>query len=80
MALEALRSERTISELAATYQAHPELLTNWQRQAAEGWVEVFSAGGRRDRETAHEAESKELHATIGRLTVEKDFSQKAFGR
>jgi transposase len=80
VALEALRSERTIAELAAKYEVHPQLLTKWKRQAAEGLVDVFSTGSPRDKETAHEAEVKELHAKIGRLTVEKDFLQKAFGR
>jgi len=48
VALEALRSERTISELAAKYEVHPQLLTRWKRQAAEGTVDVFSSGGRKD--------------------------------
>ncbi|MHB1345173.1 MAG: transposase [Thermoleophilia bacterium] len=76
----ALRSERTISELAAKYEVHPQLLTKWRSQAAKGLVDVFATGGRRDQETAHEAEVKELHSKIGQLTVEKDFLQKAFGR
>lgn len=80
VALEALRGEHTVSELAAKYQIHPTLVTRWKRQAAEGLVEVFAPGGRHDQDTLHAAEVKELHAKIGQLTVEKDFLQKAFGR
>ena len=80
VALEALRGERTVSELAAKYEIHPTLVTKWKRQAAEGLVEVFSTGGRHDQDTLHAAEIKELHAKIGELTVEKDFLHKAFGR
>ena len=80
VALEALRGEHTLSELAATYEIHPTLITKWRRQAVEGLVDIFSVGGRRDKDGAHEAEIKELHAKIGQLTVEKDFLQKAFGR
>jgi len=36
MALEALRPERTIAELAAKYEVHAHPLTRWKRQAAEG--------------------------------------------
>ncbi len=54
VALEALRSERTISEPAAKYEVHPQLLTKWKRQAAEGLVDVFATGERRDQETARE--------------------------
>ena len=80
VALEALRGERTVSELAAKYEIHPTLVTKWKRQAAEGLVEVFNAGGRHDQDTLHAAEIKKLHAKIGELTVEKDFLHKAFGR
>jgi hypothetical protein len=43
-------------------------------------VEVFDTGARHNQDATHAAEIKELHAKIGRLTVEKDFLEKAFGR
>lgn len=51
MALEALHSERTLSELAAKYEIHPQLLTKWKRQAADlskewGPPPVATQGGR----------------------------------
>ena len=79
VALEALRGEQTLAELSARYNVHPNLITNWKRQAREGLVEVFTGGGQR-KDSEHEAEVKELHAKIGQLTVEKDFLAKAFGR
>jgi len=72
VALEALRGDRTIQEIAARHQVHPNQVSTWKRQAVDGLGEVFSNGGdagRRD----HEAEIKELHAKIGQLTVERDF-------
>ena len=41
VALEALRSDATLSELAARHKVHPNLITNWKRQAAEGMVDAF---------------------------------------
>jgi transposase len=79
VALEALRGDQTLAELAARHKVHPNLITKWKRQASEGMVAIFSdksAGPER----GHEAEVKELHAKIGELTVEKDFLSKAFGR
>ena len=35
VALEAIRGEQTISELAARYELHPNMITNWKRQAIE---------------------------------------------
>ncbi len=79
VALEALRGDATLAELAARHKVHPNLITKWKRQAGEGMVEVFSGKPAR-RDGAHESEIKELHAKIGELTIEKDFLSKAFGR
>ena len=70
VALEALRGDKTIQEIAAKYQVHPYQVSTWKRQAIEGMADVFS-GGRQTGPT--EAEVKELHAKIGRLAVENDF-------
>jgi transposase len=72
VALEALRGDRTIQEIAGEHKVHPNQVSTWKRQAVDGLCEVFSNGaehGRRD----HEAEVRDLHAKIGQLTVERDF-------
>lgn len=79
VALEALRGDRTLAELASRHKVHPNLIAKWKRQASAGMVEVFS-GKPAGRDGSHEAEIRELHAKIGELTVEKDFLSKAFGR
>ena len=67
LALEALRGDRTLQEIAL------------KRQAIEGFGEVFSNGvGRRRRD--HESEVRELHAKIGELTVGRDFLSRGSGR
>ena len=79
VALEALRGDQTLAELAARHKVHPNPITKWKHQASAGMVEVFS-GTKGAREASHEAEITALHAKIGELTVEKDFLSKAFGR
>jgi len=79
VALEALVGDKTLAELAAQHDVHPNMITQWKRQAKQSLPDVFakkSAGGATDRE----AEVKALHAKIGQLTVENDFLSKAFGR
>ena len=68
VALEALRGDRTIQEIAARHNVLPTQVSTWKKQAVEGLSGVFSgkAGGANE----HEAEVKELHAKIGRLAVE----------
>ncbi len=72
VALEALRGDRTIQEIAAKHKVHPNQVSTWKRQAIDGLGEVFSNGVDRAR-SSHEAEVKELHAKIGELTVVNDF-------
>jgi transposase len=79
VALEAIKAEHTITELGSRYGLHPNLITNWKRQAIENLAEIFSTKAERTR-TNDDPQIKELHAKIGQLTVEKDFLAKAFGR
>jgi transposase len=79
VALEAIRGEQTINELASHYELHPNMITNWKRQAIDNMAAAFSGTVERNAK-ADEAQIKELHAKIGQLTVERDFLAKAFGR
>ena len=63
VALEALRGDRTIQEIAARHNVLLTQVSTWKKQAVEDLSDVFSgkAGGANE----HEAEVKELHARIG---------------
>ncbi len=79
VALEALRGDRTIQEIAAKHKVHPNQVSTWKRQALDGLGAVFSNGSdhaRRD----HESEVRDLHAKIGELTVERDFLARGLKR
>lgn len=47
VALEAIRGEQTISELAARYELHPNMITNWKRQAIDSMAAAFSGASER---------------------------------
>ena len=79
VALEAIRSERTISELATKHQLHPNQITQWKRQAIENLAKAFDDKAT-DLQIGREAEVAKLHAKIGQLVVERDFLAKAFDR
>ena len=72
VALDALRGDKTIQEIAARHKVHPNQVGTWKRQALDGLSEVFSNGAERAGRD-HEAEVHDLHAKIGQLTVERDF-------
>lgn len=79
VALEALKGESTVHELAARFEIHPNMISQWKRQATERMADLFATKAERS-DALNEADITELHAKIGQLTVEKDFLAKAFGR
>lgn len=79
VALEAIRGERTIAELATKHQLHPNQITQWKRQAIENLAKAFDDKAA-DVQVGREAEVTKLHAKIGQLVVERDFLAKAFDR
>ena len=79
IALDALRGDRTLQEIAARHQVHPNQVRAWKRQAIEGLAELFSKGAER-RARDHESEVRDLHAKIEELIVERDFLSRGSGR
>jgi len=79
VALEALRGDKTVQEIAAKHQVHPNQVSTWKRQAMDGLSAVFSNGADQE-QREREAEVRDLHAKIGQLTVERDFLAKGLKR
>lgn len=79
VALEALKGDLSLSQLAAKHGIDQTMIAAWRKQAVEGLSGVFS-GKAEAREGAREGEIDKLHAKIGQLVVERDFLAKAFGR
>ena len=79
IALEAIRGEHSVAELASKHGLHPNLITNWKRQAVDGMASVFDDKAA-ERDQGRETKLKDLHAKIGQLVIERDFLAKASGR
>jgi transposase len=79
VALEAIRGELTLAELAAKHAIHQTMIAAWKRQAIEGLATTF-LGKAEAAQVASEADVNRLHAKIGQLVVERDFLAKASGR
>ncbi|WP_103336399.1 hypothetical protein [Tabrizicola sp. XJSP] len=45
VALEALKGERTVSELATAYEGHPTMIHQWKKALLEGTTGIFERGG-----------------------------------
>src|SRR5688572_20268920 len=77
IALEAIRGEKTVAQIAAHHQLHVTQVTAWKTQALENLASVFDSG---TTTTDSDERIRELHAKIGELTVERDFLDRAFGK
>jgi transposase len=77
IALEALREDATVAELAVRHQVHPTQIYAWKKQLLEHAERAFRA------ELGDGQWAKEIaqpHAKIGELVVERDFLARRSGR
>ncbi|MFJ1294057.1 transposase [Paracoccus yeei] len=72
VALEALKGECTVSELAAEYGVHPTMIHQWEKAFLDGAADIFERGSRKPAEVDEET-VRSLHAKIGELAVANDF-------
>jgi transposase-like protein len=72
VALEGLKGERTVADLASRFGIHPTMFHTWKRALLEGASGVFERGGKKAPEIDEE-QVKALHAKIGELAVANDF-------
>jgi transposase len=75
LALEAVKGDKSLAELAAKYEVHPNQITQWKKALLAGLPEVFS-DKRRKTERRAEDETAKLYEEIGRLKVERDWLKK----
>jgi transposase-like protein len=78
VALEAIRGERTVAELASAYGVHPNQISKWKKQALDELPNIFS--GRYEKKEAQGKElMDQLYQQIGQLKVELDWLKKKAG-
>ena len=73
VALEAMRGELTIAEIASKYQVHANQVQNWKKRLQEGASELFMGPSERKAEQKKMYTEDDLMKKIGRLEVENDF-------
>lgn len=76
VALESIRGEKTIAEIAKKHNVHPGQVQAWKAEALAKLESLFDKGA------VHEPKSEEqfavLERKVGQLTIENDFLKKSW--
>ena len=78
VALDALKGQKTVSEIASEYKIHSTQITLWKQKALEGMATSFARGKNNEVE-ALERERDRLYQKVGQLQVEVDWLKKVTG-
>ena len=72
VALEVVKGEETVAQLAGMYQVHPGQIQAWKKSLTAGAAGVFS-NGQEQKASSDAALIARLYQEIGQLKVERDF-------
>lgn len=77
VAMEAVRGQSTIAQLAKTHELHPSQIMCWKKTLSERAEELFGAKG--EKAVAPLPDNAALYEQIGRLQMELSFLKKKLG-
>jgi len=78
VALEAIKGQRPIHEIAKEHDVHPNQIAGWKKHLLEGASEVFRRGKDPDA-VAREADLDRAYRQVGKLQIEVDWLKKKVG-
>ncbi|GAB1455133.1 hypothetical protein MASR2M48_04400 [Spirochaetota bacterium] len=79
VAIEAMKGEKTLQELALQFEVHPNMIALWKRQLIEQAAQLFEKAGKGNAEAeVAERKTDQLFRQIGQLQVENDYLKKKY--
>lgn len=77
VAIEAIKEQSSVQEIAAKFELHPAQISSWKREFLDNASLAF--GSKSEREGAN-SQTEPLYNKIGQLQVENDFLKKVLGK
>ncbi len=78
IALDAIKGQKTLSELASEYGIHANQISRWKKQLLDSAPDIFIRGKDKEAENK-EIERDRLYKKVGQLQVEVDWLKKKTG-
>ncbi len=75
VALEAIKGEKTINELASIHEVHPTQISEWKKLVTDQLASIFSDKRTKEGKT-DEQRIDELHRVIGKREIEIEWLKK----
>jgi transposase-like protein len=79
VALDALKGEESIAQIATRYEVHPNMVTKWKKELQEQAASIFGKENLRKKKEEEDLVER-LYQQIGQLKVENDFLAKVLKR
>jgi len=79
IALESLKGEETVAQLASRFDVHPSQVHKWKKALTDGAAGIFG-DGRNQKKSDNLQLVAQLYQQIGQLKVERDFLENTLGR
>jgi transposase len=77
VAIEALREDKTLNQLASEHGVHPLQIGKWKKELIDGAESLFVS--KKERKQDDSCDREALEKKVGRLTMENDFLKKKLG-
>jgi transposase-like protein len=77
IAIEAIKEQRTINEIAHEHQIHPVQISKWKKELLDGAISIFEDHRKREGNLKkQEQQESVLQQKVGQLVIENDWLKK----